>query len=279
MPRNERSGKRASRIELSAIFIYPVKALRGVRMDVAELDGGRLAGDREWVLVDAEGRFMHQRDHPHMARIEARPTATGIVVRASGRAALEIRRPDFAASAPDAVRPLGLWRRFAPVIHVSSETDAWFSEALGMQCHLMAFVPGASGWNVPWYETSSSLQDATPFHLTAEESLADLNRRMKEPIPMSRFRPNLVVRGAAPYAEDGWRSIVIGETTMRWVKPCTRCATTTTDQETGERMGKEPLATLASYRRLGDHVVFGQYLVADSWGASFRVGDAVEVLE
>lgn len=270
---------RQTTVELAGLFIYPVKSLRGVCLDAAAIVNGRLVGDREWVLVDSGGRFMHQRDHPQMARVEAWPTSVGIAVRAPALPELEVERPAFAALAPDAVRPLALWRRASPVVHIGAHVDGWFTRALGVRCQLMAFVPGAPGWHVPWYEANSSLQDATAFHMTAEESLADLNRRMNLPIPMNRFRPSLVVRGAEPYAEDRWRTIAIGDTVLRWVKHCTRCVTTTTDQETGERMGREPLLTLASYRHLGNEVVFGNYYFADRWGASLRVGDRVTVVQ
>jgi uncharacterized protein YcbX len=136
-------------------------------------------------------------------------------------------------------------------------------------------VPDAPGLTVPHYEVHSSLQDATPFHLTSEESLADLNLRAGTSLPMNRFRPNLVVRGAHPYAEDAWKTVTIGETVLRWIKPCTRCVATTTDQETGERKGREPLATLARYRRLGLSVVFGHYFMAERWGADLKVGDSL----
>ena len=140
-------------------------------------------------------------------------------------------------------------------------------------------MPDAAALNVPFYEVQSSLQDATPFDLTTEESLADLNARMLAPIPMNRFRPNLVVRGAAPYAEDDWKTITVGDTTLRWIKHCTRCVATTTDQETGERSSRDRLRTLARYRRIGSEVGFGHYLMAQTWGASLEVGDRVTIVE
>lgn len=265
-------------IEISGIHIYPVKSLRGVGVEAAMVEDGRMVGDREWVLVDAGGRFMHQRDYPGMARVAALPTSRGIVARAAGFKDLEVERPAFHTLAPEAIRPLKLWRRAAPVVHVGEEADAWFTDALKIQCRLLAFIPGVPGWNVPWYEERSSLQDATAFHVTAEESLADLNQRLSAPIPMSRFRPSLVVRGAEPYAEDDWRSLAIGDAVLRWVKPCTRCVATTTDQETGERLSREPLRTLALYRRLGTEVTFGHYYCAERWGGPLRVGDTVKVV-
>jgi uncharacterized protein YcbX len=266
-------------IELTGVYIYPVKSLRGVRLDEAPLENGRLVGDRNWLLVDSAGRFMHMRDYPQMARVEATITERGIAVRTDAMPRLEIDRPRFSDRAPDDVTHIRLWRRSAPVVPVDSAADAWFTRALGVGCRLMAFVPDAAALNVPPYELHSSLQDATPFHLTAEESLADLNARMAAPIPMNRFRPNLVVRGAAPYAEDGWRTISVGDALLRWIKPCTRCVATTTDHETGVRASREPLFTLARYRRMGAAVVFGHYLVADTWGERLRVGDPVTVVD
>ena len=266
-------------IELTAIYIYPVKSLRGVSLGEAALENGRLVGDRNWLLVDAAGAFMHMRDFPQMARVSADLTPDGIRVQADGMGAIDVERPDLAQNGHGSLTHVRLWRRSAPVVPVSREADEWFSAALGERCRLMAFVPGASALNVPSYETHSSLQDATPFHLTTEESLADLNSRMAAPIPMNRFRPNLVVRGGAPYAEDRWMRLSVGGTTLRWIKPCTRCVATTTDHLTGERGSRDPLWTLAHYRRIGQTVVFGHYLVAETWGERLRVGDTGAVLE
>jgi uncharacterized protein YcbX len=118
-----------------------------------------------------------------------------------------------------------------------------------------------------------SFADGFPFLLISEESLADLNGRLAVPLPMNRFRPNLVVAGCEPYAEDGWKEIRIGDVKLRVVKPCERCLVTTTDQATGER-GKEPLRTLATYRKVGNDVMFGQNVVHENTG-ELRVGDAV----
>ena len=265
-------------MELTGIFIYPVKSLRGVRLEDAPLLNGRLVGDRTWLLVNRFGRFMHLRDYPQMARVEATITKRGLSVRTDTMPELEIEPPHGSPDDLSGLTHVRLWRRSAPVVAVGAHADEWFSRALGVACRLMAFVPEAPALNVPSYEVHSSLQDATPFHLTTEESLADLNARMATPIPKNRFRPKLVVRGAPAYSEDQWKAIAIGDTVLRWIKPCTRCVATTTDQETGERKGREPLFTLAQYRRVGTEVAFGHYLVADTWGERLRVGDPVTVL-
>jgi uncharacterized protein YcbX len=268
----------SSGVQLTGIYIYPVKSLRGIGLEHVTLENGRLPGDRLWILVDANGHFMHQRDFPQMARIAAAITPLGISVSTDGLTDLPVNHPDLARTSESRLSHVRLWRRSAPVMHVSREADEWFTEALGVQCQLMAFVPGAPTLNVPDYEVHSSLQDATPFHLTSEDSLADLNGRMASPVPMNRFRPNLVVRGAEAYAEDRWHRIAIGEHMFRWIKPCTRCVMTTTDQETGSRDRREPLFTLSTYRRFGSEVVFGHYLVADTLAGPLRVGDHVRVV-
>ena len=121
--------------------------------------------------------------------------------------------------------------------------------------------------------TRVSFADGFPFLLISEESLADLNRRLAQPLPMNRFRPNLVVAGAHPYAEDDWHRIEVGGIPMRVVKPCGRCVVTTTDQANGER-GKEPLRTLATYRKQGGEVMFGQNVLHERPGR-LRIGDLV----
>ncbi|HEY9015982.1 MAG TPA: MOSC domain-containing protein, partial [Gemmatimonadales bacterium] len=119
-----------------------------------------------------------------------------------------------------------------------------------------------------------SFADAFPFLVISKESLADLNGRLAQPLPMNRFRPNLVIAGAGyPYAEDRWKQMRIGEITFSLVKPCSRCVITTTDQSTAER-GKEPLRTLSRYRKVDGKAMFGQNAVHDRPG-QLRVGDPV----
>jgi uncharacterized protein YcbX len=260
---------------LTRLRIYPIKSLQGTDLTRATVDGGRLVGDRVWMLVDAAGAFMHQRDYPQMARVRPAAGDAALVLTAPGMEAFELPRWSDVVATARSVEYVQMWRRSAAVAPVGAEVDAWFSDALGVPCRLVAFLPNVAALNVPWYETTSALQDATPFHLTSEDSLADLNARMAEPIPMDRFRPNLVVAGAAAYAEDGWDRVTIGACTFQHVKPCTRCVMTTTDQTTGVRHRREPLATLATYRRLGNEVAFGHYLTVREPQGVLCVGDAV----
>ncbi|MFN8581039.1 MAG: MOSC domain-containing protein [Gemmatimonadaceae bacterium] len=121
-----------------------------------------------------------------------------------------------------------------------------------------------------------SLSDGAPLLLIGQASLDGLNERLADPVPMNRFRPNVVVTGAAPFAEDTWQRIRIGDVTCEVAKPCARCATTTVDQATGVR-GVEPLRTLATFRKREGGVMFGQNLAHHAPGA-LHVGDVVTVL-
>jgi uncharacterized protein len=265
-------------VELAAIYVYPVKSLRGFQVDRARIEQGAVAGDRMWVVVDRFGNFMHQRNYPQMARVAATYSPSALLLEAPGVRPLEV--PLSADAAPDE-RPrfVRLWRRSAPVVPTTAEADAWLSQVLGHRAQLMAFTRAAAARNCPDYEQNSTLQDATSFHLTSESSLADLNARSSVSVPMNRFRPNVAVRGFPPYAEDRWKRIAIGDIELRWIKPCTRCATTMTDQITGERERREPLYTLSTYRRWGGEVVFGHYFVSETTSGMIEVGNRVTVLE
>ena len=172
-----------------------------------------------------------------------------------------------------------MWRRAAPVVAVGTDADRWFTAALGVPCRLVRFAQDQAGIDVPESEVDASLQDAAPFHLTSDESLTDLTRRMGRSIPMIRFRPNITVSGAEPYAEDHWKDLRIGGHAFRWVKPCLRCVITTTDHLSGMRDGTEPLRTLARYRRWGTEVAFGHYFTTDSRLGQLAVGDLVTPAE
>ena len=267
-------------MELAAIYVYPVKSLRGYSVERARIEQGAISGDRMWVVVDPHGNFMHQRDYPQMARVAATYSPSALVLQAPGTRPLEIAlSADGGPAELAAARYVKLWRRSAPVVPTTPDADAWISRALGQKAYLMALTRTVPARECPDYERNSTLQDATPFHLTSEGSLADLNMRSSVVVPMNRFRPNIVVSGFPPYAEDNWKRIAVGEIQLRWIKPCTRCVTTMTDQVTGERERREPLYTLSTYRRWGREVVFGHYLVSETMSGTIEVGDRVAILE
>jgi len=164
------------------------------------------------------------------------------------------------------------------------EVDEWFSDAIGSRCRLVLMPETTKRIVSPDYairkfEDTVSFADGYPFLLIGEASLADLNSRLEEPVPMNRFRPNFVVTGSEAFEEDNWKRIRIGSTEFHVVKPCARCVMTTVDQAAGQKNGKEPLKTLAAYRTRSGNVLFGQNLIAETAGGTIRVGDAVEIIE
>ena len=265
-----------SGLHLSALYRYPVKSLAGQAVERAQLDGFGLEGDRRWMLIDRKGRFLSQRELPRMALITPRLTSEGLLLKAPELADQVVMRPD-----PEAERiRVQVWEDRCAAQPVDATTDLWLSDFLGTPCRLV-YMPEETVRPVdPRYARNgdrAAFSDGFPLLLISQASLDDLNRRLEQPLPMIRFRPNLVVTGCEPYAEDGWRRLRIGEVTLRVVKPCSRCKITTVDPYTGET-GVEPLKTLAGYRREGKQVYFGQNLLHDGPG-ELTLEMPLEVLE
>ena len=266
-----------SALILSELFLYPVKSLGGIAVARWELDAFGLRFDRRWMVVDPAGKFLTQRQHPQMARIRPRLDDGG---------RLTLSHPDqgeFAVPPADPEAPrlrVQVWSDTVAAVPVGDAADRWLSEAIGVDCRLVWFpddVKRQVDTRYAFLGDRTAFADGFPLLLIGQASLDDLNRRLASPVPMRRFRPNLVVAGAEPYAEDHWQRIRVGSVPMRVVKPCSRCVITTVDPDTGRRTGQEPLATLAKYRRRGKHVYFGQNVIHEGRG-ELVVGDMVEVL-
>lgn len=267
-----------STIRLARLRLYPVKGLRGYDCESLELERCGFVGDRRWMVTDPDGMFLTQRQVPAMARIDARCVPGGLGLAAESQGGIEIPLPG-----PNAERlDVTVWRDTVPAVLADSAAAAWLSAVLGRPCRLVHMVDPAARPVDPDYarpDDRVSFADGFPVLLTSETSLADLNTRLAAPIPILRFRPNLMVSGSTAWAEDRWRRIRIGEAIFRIAKPCSRCIVTTTDQETGERpVPDEPLRTLGTFRRARGGVMFGQNLVPETLGR-VAVGDAAAVLE
>jgi uncharacterized protein len=264
-----------SGIYLSGLYVYPIKSCGGIVAEELDVDQRGLRHDRRWMLVDEANQFISQRELPRMALIGVRIDPDGLVVSAPGMPSLQV------PFLPPDGKPLRaqVWEDVVETRPVDRDADRWFERFLGVRCRLV-YLPEESvrpvdqDYGKPGDRVG--LADGFPFLRISEGSLAELNARLERPLPMNRFRPNLVVGGCDPFAEDGWRTVRIGSITLRVVKPCARCAITTVNQRTGVR-GKEPLRTLATFRRSGTKVLFGQNLVHDETG-TLRTGDLVEVL-
>ncbi len=267
---------------ISEINVFPVKSLRGTGRETALVERRGLANDRRWMIVDVENRFLSQREFPKMARITTDLTDAGLILGFEGK---RIRAP-FAAA--DSKREtVAVWNDRCPAEVAGVEINEWLSDILEARCRLVRMPddsvrPVDAAYAIR-ADDRVSFADGFPFLLIGESSLGDLNSRLETPVPMDRFRPNLVVSGAEAFAEDDWKRIRIGETVFHVVKPCSRCVITTIDQAEGVKTGVEPLRTLAEFRTFerngAKKILFGQNLIAENVGGSLRVGDRVEVVE
>ncbi|MDF2772119.1 MAG: uncharacterized protein K0S86_1613 [Geminicoccaceae bacterium] len=260
-------------VEVSALYVYPIKSCAGMSVSSATLDRRGVIGDRRFMVVDDGGRFLSQRELPKLALIVPRIADGTVTLAAPGSPTVRV---PILEDGPR--RSVIVWRDACDAVDQGDDASRWLSAHLGVPCRLVRLADEWQRLVDPTYATRAddevSFADAYPLLLIGEASLEDLNRRLATPLPMNRFRPNVVVRGSGPYAEDAWRDIVIGGVRATVVKPCARCVTTLVDQVTGTR-GKEPLRTLATYRRRGDgEVYFGQNVIHAGHG-TIAVGDRV----
>lgn len=272
-------------MEITALFIYPVKSCRGVSVDQVELGPRGFLHDREFLVVDEEDAFITQRTAPELATVEMALAGSGLILKNPNARELHLRLGKEAdRGEPRPTRTVKIFRDEVIADDVGDEAAEWFTVVLQRPARLVQLgasssrrvkteniAPahrGAEGPEIPF-------TDGFPILLTSEESLADLNSRLPEPLPMNRFRPNIVVRGSAPYEEDRWNRVRSREIVFGCAAPDLRCVITTIDQQTGTRTGVEPLRTLATYRRASDGggVMFGQYLIAHNGAGTLRVGE------
>jgi len=277
-------------MHISEINIYPIKSLKGISLDSAVVEERGLQYDRRWMLTTPDGMFFTQREFPRMATISTWIEDGGL------GAAADSFGDVFIPFEPDTgnKQQVTIWNSVCEAEIYGGALNEWFSDVIGTNCQLV-HMPDGSRRNVnPLFNRNDdvvSFADGYPLMLLSEASLADLNSRLDDDLPMNRFRPNLVVTGAEAFAEDDWQKLRVGDAVFRSTKPCERCVITTVDQSKGEFTGKEPLKTLASYRMAKDvipdrcellgvganAVIFGQNLIAESVGATINVGDAVKV--
>lgn len=266
-------------LELSQLWIYPVKSLAGIPLPAAMAGTRGLDHDRRFLVLDGDGRFLTQRQAPQMALVQPEIDGETLVLRHRTRPLPPLRLP--LAPPHGAVARVVVWDDEVEAVRVP-DGDAWLSMALGISCRLVTLAP--DGHRLATKEPFAPLRahtafaDAFAYLVAGQGSLDALNARLEQPLEMRRFRPNLVVAGGAAFAEDSWRRLRIDGVELRLVKPCGRCPITTIDPDTGT-LGKEPLRTLARFRRRDDgKVLFGQNAVTER-GGELRVGAAVEVLE
>ena len=263
-------------IVVGAIFVYPVKSCRAVTVRSAALERRGLPHDRRWMIVDEAGRFLTQRTEPRLALVDVAVETTALLLAAPGAPSLRVPH----AAVGGTRRRVQVWRDEVVAVDCGEAAAAWTSAWLGRRTALV-FMPDDVERRVnPKYAQPRDIvgfADGFPFLLASASSLDDVNGRLQKPVPMERFRPNIVVEGSEPWAEDHWKRIRIGSVAVLGVaKPCERCAITTVDQRTAES-GVEPLRTLATFRRVGNNVLFAQNCLLESPG-TIAMGDQVTVL-
>jgi len=253
----------------------------GVALNTATVEPRGLQYDRRWMLVDEEGKFLTQRTFAEMALLQVSLLPDGLAVQHQVKNMSTLKIP-FSPTTNNEYK-VQIWDDFCPAIEVSYEANAWFIAALGRFCRLV-FMPDHSLRQADLEYAAAgdivSFADGFPLLLIGQTSLDELNRQLTEPVPMNRFRPNLVFTGGTPHTEDLWHTFQIGNLVFRGVKPCGRCVVTTIDQET-TKTSAEPLKTLAQYRvpENKNKVMFGQNVIPDTYYKSIKVGDKIQVLE
>jgi uncharacterized protein YcbX len=273
-------------MHVSGLFIHPVKSLAGVSVSNVSVDSLGVVGDRRFMVVDSQGRFITQRTVPRMALIQTELSCDLLSLSAPGVGKILVGR-ESDATAP--LRTVSIWGSEALQAEDCGDVPAaWLEMFLGFTCRLvragerMHRRMNNAARSTP--DDEIAFTDAHPLLVISEASLENLNARLlasgEVPVPMNRFRPNVVIAQCAPFAEDTWSHIRIGEVLLRAAGPCKRCVVTTTDQTTAER-GKEPLRTLARFRRdVADpsQVNFGQNFCHETKTGSFMVGANLDVL-
>ena len=262
-------------MRVTALFVYPVKACRGIRLERARIVARGFAADRRYMVVNARHEFVTQRQRRELALVSVSLAAGGFELSAPGRPSLHLGE---ACEQGERVAARVWGHDGVGVRHAPG--SAWFSDYLGSE-HSLVYMPDDHSRPVNPERARPgdvvSFADAYPFLLISEASLAELNRRLPSPVGMARFRPNIVIDGSSPFVEDGFARVRIGGTTFRGPKGCDRCVVTTIDPDTA-KADTEPLRTLATFRKRDGKVWFGMNLIHDAPG-ELAVGDEVTPLE
>lgn len=263
-------------ITISSLIYYPIKACRGFEVESAAVERMGLKHDRRMMVIRPDGHFLTQREFPRLALVT--PTLNDGTLELSAPNSDSIQ---LGICTTGTFISVNVWKSMGvQAIDQGEEAAEWFSDWLGAEVRLVHIADGYIRRINPAYainaDDHTSFADGYPILLASQEGLQDLNSRLDSPVPMNRFRPNLVVQGSEPFAEDRWNRIRVGGVEMAVVKPCARCMVTTIDKTTLEK-SKEPLKTLAKYRRQDLGVIFGQNVIPLTEGI-LRLGMPVEVL-
>ena len=266
-------------LKLSEIYIYPVKSLGGIHLDVANITTRGLENDRRFMLIDEKGRFMSQREHPQLAIFQTKIEDTFLKV--THKKTGQILSINLSSNSQLTPLSVTIWDDETYAIEVSNDASLWFTQILEIPTRLVYMPEESQRKTDPQYsltgEEITSFSDGYPILIIGQSSLNDLNNRLANPVNINRFRPNFVFTDGEPFEEDNWHEFAVGNIRFFGVKPCARCIMTTIDQETGEKKDREPLLTLNKYRKAGNKILFGQNVLISQLG-TVSVGDDVTVI-
>jgi uncharacterized protein len=263
-------------ITVSSLIYYPIKACRGFEVESANVERMGLQHDRRMMVVTPEGEFLTQREYPRLALVT--PKLLDGIVQLCAPGCDSVQFGIQLTGTPTAVN---IWKsKGVQAIDQGEEAAQWFSDWLATDVRLVRMSNGYKRLVNESYAVNqddhTGFADGYPILLTSEAGLADLNSRLDSPVPMNRFRPNIVVKGCDAFAEDAWNRIKVGDVELAVVKPCARCEVTTIDKETLEQ-SKEPLKTLGKYRKQKLGAIFGQNVIPLNEG-NLRIGMNIEIL-
>ena len=266
-------------LKLSEIYIYPVKSLGGIRLDFANITTRGLENDRRFMLVDENGRFLSQREHPQLAIFQTEIEGKFLkIIHKKTKQNLTI---NLSPPSQPSLLSVTIWDDNTTAVESSSEASAWFTKILEIPVRLVYMPEESQRKTDTQYsltgEEITSFSDGYPILIIGQSSLDDLNDRLENPVNINRFRPNFVFTNGEPFEEDNWHEFTVGNIRFFGVKPCARCIMTTIDQETGEKKDREPLLTLNKYRKAGNKILFGQNVLISQLG-TVSVGEDVTVI-
>lgn len=264
---------------IASLHCYPVKSTGGIELQRAQLTPAGIANDRRWMIVTPAGRFLTQRELPQLALVRPSVSARELVLQAPARGELRVALDQRGRSIP-----VQVWKDDCPGLDEGDAAAEWLQAVLARECRLVRFDPdhrrlSARAWTGA-IEAQNRFSDGFPLLVIGRASLNDLNSRLQRALPMNRFRPNIVIEGLDPYDEDRIDELYGEQLCLKLVKPCTRCRITTTNQQTAEVEGEEPLRTLKTYRYDASlrGVLFGQNaIIAQGVNALLHQGQPLQV--
>lgn len=267
-------------LTVTQLYIYPVKSLAGISLESSNVETRGLQYDRRWMLIDDKNLFISQRKFPEMALLQPAIDDGSMTISHKNNRVAPFSFSLDATMGDDI--PVTTWDDTCPALEVSKEASSWFSEVLGTSCRLVKMPESSIRPADPRYAISPddkvSFADGYPILIFDEASLSLLTDKSGQTIPADRFRGNIIFKGGHPHVEDELKTFEINGCTYHGVKPCARCIMTTIDQQSGQVNGKEPLKTLATYRRVDNKIKFGQNVIPPDHG-TISVGDIIHVKE